>query len=145
MADNTIRQINVEQAKNPTTKRAIAIQYDRAGRYHERYFVHTKDINGTRYMNGHYTACAADFIERTTGGFEAGMHNAGFDPDALETPKVYAIPDSMRLFRWVLKDGTVVTCGNGFPQGDCTVLGTLDGHNMFVPVSNVAYVVELRG
>ena len=144
MSEN-VEPMSIEQAEKPATKRAIAIQYDRAGRYHERYFVRTKDINGVRYMNGYYNACATDFVERTTGGFEAGMRNAGFDPDALETPKVYAIPDNVPLFRWKLTDGTVVTSATGFPQGDCTVLLTLDGRNMFVPVSNVDYVIELRG
>lgn len=143
MSVKNIEPMSVEQAENPATKRAIAIQYDRAGRYHERFFVRTKDINGVRYMNGYYTACATDFMERG-GGFEAGMYAAGFDPDALETPKVYAIPDDIPLHRWVLKDGTVVTTANDSPQGDSVDLRTLDGRGMFVPTSNVAYVIELE-
>ena len=50
----------------------------------------------------------------------------------------------MPLYRWVLKDGTVVTT-TGFPQGDAAVLRTLDGRNMFVPLANVDYITELEG
>ena len=51
----------------------------------------------------------------------------------------------MPLYRWVLKDGTVITTATGFPQGDAAVLRTLDGRNMFVPLANVDYITELEG
>ena len=71
------------------------------------------------------------------------MKNAGFDPDA--EPKAYAIPDDTPLYRWVLKDGTVVTTTTDFPQGDAAVLRTLDSRSMFVPLANVDYITELEG
>lgn len=47
-----------------------------------------------------------------------------------------------KLHRWVLKDGIVVTTTNGFPQSDYAILRTFDGHYMFVPLSNVSYVMD---
>lgn len=155
-----IGPINAEQARKLTVRRAIAISYGTDGRYKE--LVYDRELteksrvryrNGTdyekfvydhelrrsvfRYRNG------TNYLDALMGGFNYdAMKKAGFDPDA--ELKVYAIPDDMKLFRWVLKDGTVITCGNGFPESDSVVLRTLDGHNMFVPVANVEYVTELR-
>lgn len=143
MADNTIKQINVEQAKNPTTKRVIAIQYDRNGRYLERLFVRVEDNRGAAYENGCRYEAGLSYLLNNHISYDKYSRSRLFDPDS-NVPKAYAIPDGMRLFRWVLKDGTVVTCDTNFPQVDSVVLRTLDGLNMFVPVSNVAYVVELR-
>lgn len=66
-----------------------------------------------------------------------------FEKTLLTTyPKAYPIPDDAKLYRWVLKDGTVVTTTNGFPQSDYKILSTFDGHYMFVPESNIAYVMD---
>ena len=127
--NDTIGPINARQARRLTVRRAIAISYGTDGRYKERMF---------RYRNG------TNYLDALLGGFNReAMKNAGFDPDA--EPKAYAIPEDVPLFRWVLTDGTVVTSTTGFPQNDYVVLRTLDGRDMFVPVSNVDYVIELRG
>lgn len=85
-----------------------------------------------------------NYLDALLGGFNwEAVRNAGFDPDA--EPKAYAIPDDMPLYRWVLKDGTVVTTATSFPQGDAAVLRTLDGRSMFVPLANVDYITELKG
>lgn len=56
--------------------------------------------------------------------------------------KAYPIPDDAKLYRWVLRDGTVVTTTHEFPQSDCAHLYTFDGRYMYVPESNIAYVME---
>lgn len=141
--ENTPTPIGIEQARKPTTGRAIAIQYDRTGRYHERTFNRTKTANGESWENGFYSTSLPDLLERDA-SFNAAMRKAGFDPDA-DIPKAYAIPDGMRLFRWALKDGTVVTTGTDFPRGPFVQIRTLDGRNMFIPTSNIAYIIEVDG
>lgn len=153
--NDTIEPINARQARCLTVKRAIAISYGTDGRYKE--LVYDREPcrreaqyrDGTdygrfifdrefRYRNG------TNYLDALLGGFNwEAMKNAGFNPDA--ELKVYAIPDDMPLYRWVLKDGTVVATTTGFPQGDAAVLCTLDGRNMFVPLANVDYVTELKG
>lgn len=150
---DTIEPIDARQARCLTVKRAIAISYGTDRRYEElvydrepcrrraqyctdyERFIFDRDF---RYRNG------TNYLDALLGRFNwEGVRNAGFDPDA--EPKVYAIPDDMPLYRWVLKDGTVVTTTTGFPQGDAAVLRTLDGRNMFVPLANVDYITELEG
>lgn len=149
---DTIEPIDARQARCLTVKRAIAISYGTDGRYEELVYdrepcrrraqyctdyersIFDRDF---RYRNG------TNYLDALLGRFNwEAVRNAGFDPDA--EPKVYAIPDDMPLYRWVLKDGTVVTT-TGFPQGDAAVLRTLDGRNMFVPLANVDYITELEG
>lgn len=135
--------VDAGRPSTPTTKRAIAIQYDRNGRYRERLFTRTETDDGVVYKNG--PRCPnLDYLLKYTGLYEKGLHESAFDKEA-DDPKAYAIPDGTRLLRWVLKDGTVITCGTDFPQGDFVVLRTLDGRNMFVPVASVAYVIEIDG
>lgn len=114
---DTIEPIDARQARCLTVKRAIAISYGTDGRYEElvydrepcrrraqyctdyERFIFDRDF---RYRNG------TNYLDALLGGFNwEGVRNAGFDPDA--EPKVYAVPDDMPLYRWVLKDGTVVT------------------------------------
>lgn len=77
-----------------TASRVLVIKYDRDGRYHERLFRRTVLNNAFPvYINP-----AGDRFEKTL----------------LTTyPKAYPIPDDAKLYRWVLKDGTVLTffCG----------------------------------
>lgn len=130
---DAIEPINARQARCLTVRRAIAISCETNGRYEE--LVYDRDF---RYRNG------TNYLDALLGGFNwEAVRNAGFDPDA--EPKAYAIPDDMPLYRWVLKDGTVVTTATGFPQGDAAVLRTLDGRSMFVPLANVDYITELEG
>lgn len=151
--NDTIEPIDARQARCLTVRRAIAISYGTNGRYEElvydrepcrrrtqyctdyERFIFDRDF---RYRNG------TNYLDALLGGFNwEAVRNAGFDPDA--EPKTYAIPDDMPLYRWVLKDGTVVTTATGFPQGDAAVLRTLDGRSMFVPLANVDYITELEG
>lgn len=106
-----------------TASRVLVIKYDRDGKYHERLFRRTVLNNAFPV----YIDPAGDRFEKTL----------------LTTyPKAYPIPDDAKLYRWVLKDGTVVTTANGFPQSDCKILSTFDGYYMFVPESNIAYVMQ---
>lgn len=106
-----------------TASRVLVIKYDRDGRYHERLFRRTVLNNAFPV----YISPAGDRFEKTL----------------LTTyPKAYPIPDDAKLYRWVLKDGTVVTTTNDFPQSDYKILSTFDGHYMFVPESNIAYVMD---
>lgn len=106
-----------------TASRVLVIKYDRDGRYHERLFRRTVLNNAFPvYINP-----AGDRFEKTL----------------LTTyPKAYPIPDDATLYRWVLKDGTVVTTTHKFPQSDFVHLRTFDERYMFVPLSNIAYVME---
>lgn len=106
-----------------TASRVLVIKYDRDGRYHERLFRRTVLNNAfSVYINP-----AGDRFEKTL----------------LTTyPKAYPIPDDAKLYRWVLRDGTVVTATNEFPQSDCKILRTFDEHYMYVPESNIAYVMQ---
>lgn len=106
-----------------TASRVLVIKYDRDGRYHERLFRRTVLNNAfSVYINP-----AGDRFEKTL----------------LTTyPKAYPIPDDATLYRWVLKDGTVVTTTHKFPQSDFVHLRTFDERYMFVPLSNIAYVME---
>ena len=90
-----------------TASRVLVIKYDRDGRYHERLFRRTVLNNAFPvYINP-----AGDRFEKTL----------------LTTyPKAYPIPDDAKLYRWVLKDGTVVTTTNGFPQSDCKIVRSMD-------------------
>ena len=126
--NDTIEPIDARQARCLTVRRAqYCTDYER--------FIFDRDF---RYRNG------TNYLDALLGGFNwEAVRNAGFDPDA--EPKTYAIPDDMPLYRWVLKDGTVVTTATGFPQGDAAVLRTLDGRSMFVPLANVDYITELEG
>lgn len=125
---DTIEPIDARQARCLTVRRAqYRTDYER--------FIFDRDF---RYRNG------TNYLDALLGGFNwEAVRNAGFDPDA--EPKVYAIPDDMPLYRWALRDGTVVTTATGFPQGDAAVLRTLDGRSMFVPLANVDYITELEG
>lgn len=106
-----------------TTSRVLVIKYDRDGRYYERLF-RRKVLNNIFSV---YINPAGDRFEKTL----------------LTTyPKACPIPDDAKLYRWVLKDGTVVTTTNGFPQSDYAILRTFDEHYMFVPMSNVVYVMD---
>lgn len=106
-----------------TASRVLVIKYDRDGSYHERLFRRTVLNNA----------------------FPAYIDPAGdrFEKTLLTTyPKAYPIPDDATLYRWVLKDGTVVTTTHKFPQSDFVHLRTFDERYMFVPLSNIAYVME---
>ena len=110
-------------AEKWTASRVLVIKYDRDGRYHERLFRWTV-LNKAFSV---YIDPAGDRFEKTL----------------LTTyPKAYPVPDDAKLYRWVLRDGTVVTTTQGFPQSDCVILRTFDEHYMFVPLSNVAYVMD---
>lgn len=106
-----------------TASRVLVIKYDRDGRYHECLFRRTVLNNAFPvYINP-----AGDRFERTI----------------LTTyPKAYPIPDDATLYRWVLRDGTVVTTTKAFPQSDYAILHTFDKRYMFIPLSNVAYITE---
>lgn len=106
-----------------TASRVLVIKYDRDGRYHERLFRRTVLNNAFPV----YIDPAGDRFEKTL----------------LTTyPNAYPILDDAKLYRWVLKDGTVVTTTHDFPQSDCTILRTFDERYMFIPLSNVAYITE---
>ena len=112
-----------ENTEKWTASRMLVINYDRDGRYHERLF-RRKVLNNAFSV---YINPAGDRFEKTL----------------LTTyPKAYPIPDDAKLYRWVLRDGTVVTTTHDFPQSDCTILHTFDGHYMCIPMSNIAYVVQ---
>lgn len=151
--NDTIEPIDARQLRCLTVKRAIAISYGTDGRYEElvydrkpcrrraqyctdyERFIFDRDF---RYRN------RENYLDALLSRFNwEAIKNAGFNPDA--ELKAYAIPDDMPLYRWVLKDGTVVTTATGFPQGDAAVLRTFDGRNMFVPLTNVDYITELEG
>ena len=151
--NDTIEPIDARQLRCLTVKRAIAISYGTDGRYEElvydrepcrrraqyctdyERFIFDRDF---RYRN------RENYLDALLSRFNwEAIKNAGFNPDA--ELKAYAIPDDMPLYRWVLKDGTVVATTTGFSQGDAAVLRTLDGRNMFVPLTNVGYVTELEG
>lgn len=106
-----------------TASRVLVIKYDRDGRYHERLF-------RRMFLNNAFSV----YIDPAGDRFEKNL---------LTTyPKACPIPDDATLYRWVLKDGPVVTTTNGFPQSDYAILHTFDEHYMFVPMSNVAYVMD---
>ena len=112
-----------ENTEKWTASRVLVIKYDRDGRYHERLFRRT-------VLNNAFPVYISPDGDR-------------FEKNLLTTyPKAYPIPDDAKLYRWVLKDGTVVTTTNGFPQSDCKILSTFDEHYMFVPESNIAYVMQ---
>lgn len=130
--------IDARHAGCLTVKRTIAISCGTDGRYKERVFDRVLREHGSRYHNG------TNYLDALLGGFNwEAAKNAGFDPDA--ELKVYAIPDNVPLFRWVLRDGTVVTTPTCFSKGDFSVLNTFDGQTMLVPTSNVAYITGLKG
>lgn len=136
---DAIEPIDARRARCLTVRRVIAISYGTDGRYEELVCDREPcEKSLGRYRNG------TNYLDALLGGFNwEAVRNAGFDPDA--EPKTYAIPDDMPLYRWVLKNGTVVTTATGFPQGDAAVLRTLDGRSMFVPLANVDYITELEG
>lgn len=106
-----------------TASRVLVIKYDRDGRYHERLF-RRMVLNNAFPV---YIDPAGDRFEKTL----------------LTTyPKACPISDDATLYRWVLKDGTVVTTTHKFPQSDFVHLRTFDERYMFVPLSNIAYVME---
>lgn len=109
--------------KKWTASRVLVIKYDKDGRYHERLFRRTVLNNAFPV----YTNPAGDRFEKTL---------------LTAYPKSYPISDDATLYRWVLRDGTVVTTTNDFPQSDYAILRTFDGHYMFVPLSNVSYVMD---
>lgn len=112
-----------ENTETWTTSRVLIIEYDRDGRYHERLFSRTVSDDAS-----------PEYIDPVGGRFNVTL--------LTRRSKACPIPDDATLYRWVLRDGTVVTTTNGFPQSDCKILGTFDGHYMFVPLSNIAYVMQ---
>lgn len=114
-------------AEKWTASRVLVIKYDRDGRYHERLFRRTV-LNDAFPV---YIDPAGDRFEKTL----------------LTTyPNAYPVPDDAKLYRWVLRDGTVVTTDfniNDLPDGvSVAVVGTFDGCAMSIPTSNVAYVMD---
>ena len=112
-----------ENTETWTTSRVLIIEYDRDGRYHERLFSRTVSDDAS-----------PEYIDPVGGRLNATPLTC--------RSKACPIPDDATLYRWVLRDGTVVTTTHDFPQSDCTILCTFDGHCMCVPVSNIAYVVQ---
>ena len=108
-----------------TTSRVLIIEYDRDGRYHERLFSRTVSDDAS-----------PEYIDPVGGRFNVTLLTCH--------SKACPIPDDAKLYRWVLRDGTVVTTTNDFPQSDYAILRTFDERYMFVPLSNVAYVMEDR-
>lgn len=105
----------------------LVIEYDGDGRYHERLFSRTVPDNALDNASPVYIDPAGRKFNET-----------------LLTCRSQAcpIPDDAKLYRWVLRDGTVVTTTQGFPQSDCAILHTFDERCIFVPLSNVAYCIE---
>lgn len=85
-----------ENTKKWTVNRVLVIEYDGDGRYHEILFSRTVLYNA----------------------FPAYIDPAGrkFNENLLTCrSKAYPIPDDAKLYRWVLRDGTVVTTTHEFP------------------------------
>lgn len=112
-----------EDTETWTTGRVLIIEYDRDGRYHERLFSRTVSDDAS-----------PEYIDLVGGRFNVTL--------LTRRSKTFPIPDDATLYRWVLKDGTVVTTTHDFPQSDCTILRTFDEHYMCIPMSNIAYVVQ---
>lgn len=112
-----------EDTETWTTSRVLIIEYDRDGRYHERLFSRTVSDDAS-----------PEYIDPIGGRFNVTL--------LTRHSKAFPIPDDATLYRWVLRDGTVVTTTNDFPQSDYAILRTFDGHYMFVPLSNVSYVMD---
>lgn len=107
--------------------RVLVIEYDGDGRYHEHLFSRTVPDNAPDNASPVYI----DPVGRK------------FNESLLKCrSKVCPIPDNATLCRWVLGDGTVVTTTHEFPQSDFVHLRTFDERYMFVPMSNIAYVLE---
>lgn len=112
-----------ENIETWTTSRVLIVEYDRDGRYYERLFSRTVSDDAS-----------PEYIDPVGGRFNATLLTC--------RSKACSIPDDAKLYRWVLRDGTVVTTTHDFPQSDCTILRTFDEHYMFVPESNIAYVMQ---
>lgn len=106
-----------------TASRVLVIKYDRDGRYHERLF-------RRMFLNNAFSV----YIDPAGDRFEKNL---------LTTyPKACPIPDDATLYRWVLKDGTVVNHHQWFSAVRLRHPSHVDEHYMFVPMSNVAYVMD---
>lgn len=114
-------------AETWTASRVLVVEYDGDGRYHERLFSRTVPDNAP-------DNASLVYIDPVGRKFNENL--------LTRRSKVCPIPDDATLYRWVLKDGTVVTTTNGFPQSDYAILCTFDEHYMFVPMSNVVYVMD---
>lgn len=114
-----------ENTETQTTGRMLIIEYDGDGRYHERLFSRTVSDDASPV-----------YIDPAGRKFNETLLTC--------RSKACPIPDDAKLYRWVLRDGTVVTTTNDFPQFDYAILRTFDERYMFVPLSNVAYVMEDR-
>lgn len=112
-----------ENTETWTTSRVLVIEYDRDGRYHERLFSRTVSDDAS-----------PEYIDPVGGRFNVTL--------LTRRSKACPIPDDATLCRWVLRDGTVVTTTHKFPQSDFVHLRTFDERYMFVPMSNIAYVVQ---
>lgn len=112
-----------ENTETWTTSRVLVIEYDGDGRYHERLFRRTVLDNASPV-----------YIDPVGRKFNENL--------LTRRSKVCPIPDDATLYRWVLGDGTVVTTTNNFPQSDYGILRTFDEHYMFVPLSDIAYVMQ---
>lgn len=112
-----------ENTETWTTSRVLIIEYDRDGRYHERLFSRTVSDDAS-----------LEYIDPVGGRFNVTL--------LTRRSKACPIPDDATLYRWVLRDGTVVTTTHDFPQSDCTILRTFDKRYMCIPMSNIAYVVQ---
>lgn len=114
-----------ENAETQTTGRMLVIEYDGDGRYHERLFSRTVSDDASPV-----------YIDPAGRKFNETLLTC--------RSKACPIPDDAKLYRWVLRDGTVVTTTHAFPQSNSSRLYTFDKRYMFVPMSNIAYVMEDR-
>lgn len=122
MAENTK---NTEQW---ATRRVLLIDYNNYGRYTESLFTRTVPDNDADDSSPVYISTA-------------GMK---FNETLLNGSNACPVPDGDTLYRYVLKDGTIITSSSGSPCG-CGIgrtISTYDGRSMFVPIANIAYVVE---
>ena len=110
-------------AEKRTASRLLVIEYDGDGRYHEHLFSRTVPDNASPV-----------YIDPVGRKFNESLLTC--------RSKVCPIPDDAKLCRWVLRDGTVITTTHEFPQSDYVHLRTFDERYMFVPMSNIAYVME---
>ena len=105
--------------------RLLVIDYSDNGRYHEHLFNRTIRDGSMVYID--------------TAGKE-------FDDSLLgRCSHVCGVPNYDKLYRYVLKDGTIVTTGDAYHADVKTLrLRTYDDGRLLVPVSNLSYVIEIE-
>ena len=120
--------MSIEDIERWDNRHALLIRYDEDGRYHERLF--TRSLSNV-LGDSPYFDLAGNQFDETLLSFRS---------------KMWAIPNGDTLYRYVLRDGVTVTTSRCSPAagGYGVLLSTYDGHQMFVPMSNIAYAMNLN-